>query len=33
VDNVLQVLHRAGEAIDAGDHERVALVQEVEQEP
>ena len=32
VDDVLEVSDRAGEAVDPGDHEGVALVQEVEQE-
>jgi len=31
VDDVLEVLERAGEPVDPGDHERVALAQEVEQ--
>jgi hypothetical protein len=33
VDNVLQVLYRTGEAVGLGDHERIAPMREVEQEP
>ena len=32
VDDVLQIFDRAGEAVDPGDHEDVAVVQKVEQQ-
>jgi hypothetical protein len=32
VDDVLQVLHRSGEPVDARHHQRVAGTQEVEQD-
>ena len=33
VHDVLEILQRAGEAVDTGDHERVAGLDEVEQRP